>query len=138
MRFEIVENGAMAVEVYKTSHPKIILMDVSMPEMNGLEATKVIRELESGSGIHTPIIGVTAHALNGDMEKCMEAGMDDYLQNRSLPTSLTKRFNSGSTSNRARKSQHSAQADANPSAQADANPLAVNVRCGEGFSMQAA
>ncbi|MCC0029669.1 MAG: response regulator [Brucellaceae bacterium] len=57
----------------------MILMDVSMPEMNGLEATRAIREMEKETGTRTPIVGVTAHSLRGDQEKCMEAGMDDYM-----------------------------------------------------------
>ena len=54
-------------------------MDVSMPEMNGLDATLSIREIETETGGHVPIIGLTAHALKGDRELCLETGMDDYL-----------------------------------------------------------
>ncbi len=80
LRFCIAVNGADAVENFKVRQPRLILMDVSMPEMNGLEATRAIREIEkSGNAQHTPIIGVTAHSLRGDQEKCMEAGMDDYM-----------------------------------------------------------
>ncbi len=87
-RFQIAENGRRGVELYKRSQPQLILMDVSMPEMNGLEATKVIRELEKETGIHTPIIGATAHALKGDMERCLEAGMDDYISKPVSPDAL--------------------------------------------------
>lgn len=79
LRFRIAVNGRDAVEDFKTHRPQMILMDVSMPEMNGLEATRAIREIEQSDGTHTPIIGVTAHSLRGDQEKCMEAGMDDYM-----------------------------------------------------------
>ncbi len=85
--FKIVENGRLAVASYKVHRPRLILMDVSMPEMNGFEATIGIRELEQESGAYTPIIGVTAHALKGDMEKCLDAGMDDYI---SKPISVSK------------------------------------------------
>ena len=73
-------------------NPSVILMDVSMPEMNGLDATKAIREHERDTDIHTPIIGVTAHAIKGDMEKCLEAGMDDYLSKPISPTALTEKI----------------------------------------------
>jgi CheY-like chemotaxis protein len=63
-------------------------MDVSMPVMNGLEATEAIRNLEAESGDRTPIIGLTAHALKGDREVCMKAGMDDYMSKPISPDAL--------------------------------------------------
>ncbi len=77
--FKIVENGELAVAAWKANRPAVILMDVSMPEMNGHEATRAIRKAEEGSDDHVLIIGVTAHALNGDRETCFDVGMDDYL-----------------------------------------------------------
>jgi CheY-like chemotaxis protein len=62
-----------------------------MPEMNGLEATTAIRELELGSGRRVPIVGVTAHALKGDRERCLEAGMDDYLPKPISPKALLEK-----------------------------------------------
>ncbi|MCB1453985.1 MAG: response regulator, partial [Rhizobiaceae bacterium] len=88
LRFELVSNGRLAVEAYKKQQPRMILMDVSMPEMNGLEATGAIRELEATSGTHVPIVGVTAHAFKGDRERCIEAGMDDYLSKPISPKAL--------------------------------------------------
>ncbi|MEO1135320.1 MAG: response regulator, partial [Pseudomonadota bacterium] len=76
---EIASNGKIAVEKFGDRDPDIILMDMSMPEMDGAEATAKIRTMQSGSGRRTPIIGVTAHALREDRQRCLDAGMDDYL-----------------------------------------------------------
>jgi len=92
-KFKIVENGKLAVAAHKTHQPTLILMDVSMPEMNGKDATKNIRAYETENGLaRTPIIGVTAHALNGDMEACLDAGMDDYLSKPVSPTKLQEKI----------------------------------------------
>ncbi len=88
LSYRIAGNGRTAVEMYRTLKPKLILMDVSMPEMNGYEAASAIRASEAQSGGHTPIIGVTAHALKGDREKCIDAGMDDYLPKPISPDRL--------------------------------------------------
>ena len=88
LSYRIAANGRTAVEMYRALQPKLILMDVSMPEMNGYEAARAIRAAEARTGAHTPIIGVTAHALKGDREKCIEAGMDDYLPKPVSPDRL--------------------------------------------------
>ena len=74
-------NGKLGIEVYKSENPDIIFMDVQMPEINGFDATKSIRVLESmdEDKRHVPIIALTAGAVKGEKEKCMEAGMDDYI-----------------------------------------------------------
>ena len=90
--FRIANNGSEGLSLYKLLHPTVILMDISMPQMNGFEATKAIRKIEAGTDQHTPIIGVTAHAIKGDMEKCMEAGMDDYLSKPVSPDKLTEKL----------------------------------------------
>lgn len=89
LSYRIASNGRMAVDMHRSLRPKVILMDVSMPEMNGLEATRTIRKAEAGTGEHTPIIGITAHALKGDRDKCLDAGMDDYLSKPVSPNKLS-------------------------------------------------
>ena len=90
--FEIFVNGRKAVDAFTRLKPRMILMDVSMPEMNGLEATAEIRRLEEGTGTRIPIVGVTAHALKGDRERCLEAGMDDYLPKPISPKALLEKL----------------------------------------------
>jgi len=65
-----------------------VLMDVQMPEMDGMEATRVLRERESATGRHITVVGVTAHAMAGDRERCLEAGMDGYLSKPIRPKEL--------------------------------------------------
>ncbi|WP_192247040.1 response regulator [Mesorhizobium silamurunense] len=88
LSYRIAGNGRTAVEMYRSLRPRLVLMDVSMPELNGYEATRAIRAIEEQNGSHMPIIGVTAHALKGDREKCIEAGMDDYLPKPVSPDRL--------------------------------------------------
>jgi CheY-like chemotaxis protein len=76
---DIAENGHDAVSKYRDNPYDIVFMDIQMPEIDGYEATKLIRSEEKSKGKKTPIIALTANALAGDREKCLEAGMDDYL-----------------------------------------------------------
>ena len=93
LSFKIVPDGRGAVDRWVSNKPKAILMDVSMPNMNGYEATQKIRELEKQNGQdRTPIIAITAHTLKGDKEKCLEAGMDDYVSKPISIESLRKRL----------------------------------------------
>ncbi|HKY81661.1 MAG TPA: response regulator [Sphingobium sp.] len=78
-RVKIVGNGAQAVEAIGQEDFDVVLMDVQMPEMDGFQATAAIREQERTSGDHMPIIAMTAHAMRGDRERCLKAGMDDYI-----------------------------------------------------------
>ncbi len=74
-----VKNGKLAFEAIQHGEFDLILMDVQMPEMDGFEATSLIRNHQERGGIHTPIIAMTAHAMKGDRENCLRAGMDDYV-----------------------------------------------------------
>jgi len=78
-RVTLVEDGEAAVAASAESDFDIILMDVQMPVMDGLDATRCIRSREQGTGKHVPIIALTAHAMKGDRERCLEAGMDAYV-----------------------------------------------------------
>ena len=75
----IANNGAEAAAIYNKEVFDLVLMDVQMPLLNGYLATARIRDIESVTGHYTPVIGLTANAMKGDREKCIEAGMDDYL-----------------------------------------------------------
>ena len=76
---DAVENGFQALEKIQTEQYSAVLMDVQMPEMDGFEATQKIRAMEQGTSRHLPIIAMTAHAMQGDRERCLEMGMDDYV-----------------------------------------------------------
>ena len=86
----IVGNGREAIVAWRAHNPRLIIMDVSMPILNGHQAARTIREAEKaeGEGRHVPIIGVTAHALDSDREACLAAGMDDYLSKPISPEQL--------------------------------------------------
>jgi len=85
----VAENGKQAIEFLEAIHFDLVLMDLQMPEMDGLEATNFIRIKEKQTGGHIPIIAMTASAMIGDKEKCLESGMDDYV---SKPIQAEKLF----------------------------------------------
>jgi CheY-like chemotaxis protein len=75
----VVSDGALALEAVEKECFDLILMDVQMPRMDGLEAARAIRQREKAAGGHMPIIALTAHAMKGDRDRCVEAGMDRYI-----------------------------------------------------------
>jgi two-component system, sensor histidine kinase and response regulator len=87
----VANNGREAIELWETQSFDAILMDMMMPEMDGVAATLAIREREKVSGQHIPIIAITANAMVGDREKCLAAGMDDYI---SKPVNVTMLYES--------------------------------------------
>ncbi|HMM12584.1 MAG TPA: response regulator [Bacteroidales bacterium] len=83
-----VENGREAFEHAVSQRYDLVLMDVQMPEMDGFDATKNIRNAEKNKNYHTPIVAMTAHAMKGDREKCLAAGMDHYITKPINPAEL--------------------------------------------------
>ena len=75
----VANNGVEALRAVESSRYAMIFMDCQMPVMDGLEATEKIREREQASGTHIPIVAITAQAMKGDRDKCIESGMDHYL-----------------------------------------------------------
>jgi CheY-like chemotaxis protein len=91
----LVKNGREAVQEFKKRHFDVILMDIQMPEMDGMEATSHIRKLEKNRGSRIPIIALTAHAAKGDRERFLKAGMDDYIQKPIQIPELVKAIEKG-------------------------------------------
>ncbi len=75
----VADNGRAALDALEGAEFDLVLMDVQMPEMDGLAATAAIRRREGGSGRHLPVIALTAHAMEGDRERCLGAGMDGFV-----------------------------------------------------------
>jgi len=86
----VVSNGREALEALEKQAFDLMLVDVQMPEMDGFEATAAIREKERSTGLHLPIIAMTAHAMKGDQERCLSAGMDSYVSKPIQPEVLFK------------------------------------------------
>ena len=92
--FDIANDGVEAVEKFRENYYDLILMDENMPNLNGIEATKQILEIEkSEKRNHTPVIALTANALKGDRERFLEAGMDEYLTKPVNKEKLLEIFN---------------------------------------------
>lgn len=93
LNFETItaENGRIALDLMSKQELDLILMDIQMPVLDGISATKMIRDNEMHSGVHVPIIALTAYALTGDREKFLDAGMDDYIA-KPIDLNLLKRI----------------------------------------------
>lgn len=89
-RYDAVSNGKEVVDSLERVKYDLVLMDVQMPELDGFEATAAIRQRERETGGHVPIVAVTAHALKGDKERCVSAGMDDYISKPVQPDELIR------------------------------------------------
>ena len=85
---KVTANGRLALSAVEDDSYDLLLMDVQMPEMDGMQATRVLRERESKTGTHLTVVGVTAHAMAGDRERCLQAGMDGYLSKPIRPAEL--------------------------------------------------
>jgi PAS domain S-box-containing protein len=90
---DVVEDGRAVLEAVDRKTHDLILMDLQMPEMDGLAATAAIREKEKETGDHMPIIALTAHAMSGDRERCLKAGMDGYVSKPIEPERLFETIN---------------------------------------------
>ena len=88
----MTNNGEEAITAWQRLKHLLILMDISMQVINGFQAIEAIRTVEAEQGLHTPIIALTAHALKGDKERCLEAGADLYMSKPINPTQLLEQI----------------------------------------------
>lgn len=86
---QVVENGQLALDALRTGDGfDVVLMDVQMPVLDGFQAVALLREQEQSTGCHQPVVAMTAHAIAGDRERCLDAGMDDYISKPISSTTL--------------------------------------------------
>ena len=121
----VAENGRQALTAIERHKFDLVLMDVQMPEMGGLEATQLIREKEKSTGEHLPILAMTAHAMQGDRERCIAAGMDGYLAKPIDPKSFLQTVEG--ISQRATQSETTPQEAGSRDASSDA-PRALDTK----------
>ncbi|HEY3330734.1 MAG TPA: response regulator [Capsulimonadaceae bacterium] len=104
-KVSVVANGKEAADAVRANRFDVVLMDVQMPEMDGFEATAAIRAFEDPLGLHTPIVAMTAHAMTGDRERCIAAGMDAYA---SKPLRIEELVEAIRTVTASRSAEHAA------------------------------
>ncbi len=119
VRVDVAGNGVEAIEAVRSRPYDLILMDIQMPELDGVQAARRIRELEGEMG-HIPIIAVTAHAMKGDREKYLQAGMNDYLPKPINRAELLSKIDYWAD----RRRSEPAEGDKEQSAQSEADPAA--------------
>ncbi len=122
----VANNGAEAVQLVRTQAFDLVIMDVQMPEMDGLQATSLIREAQAGSPRRLPIVAMTAQAMKGDREKCLAAGMDDYLTKPVRAAQLYEKINTVVGSARAQEGRPAAPLPERVGAESEQNGLAGN------------
>ena len=93
----VAENGKQAIAALEKHKFDLVLMDVQMPEMSGIEATEEIRRGEKNSGGHIPVFAMTAHAMRGDRERCLASGMDGYIAKPIDPKSFMQMIEAGAS-----------------------------------------
>ncbi|WP_068471707.1 response regulator [Saccharicrinis aurantiacus] len=98
-KIEVANNGKEALNKFGNAKFDVILMDVQMPIMDGLKATRKIREIEQSTNSHTPIIAITANAFPEDKQRCLDAGMDDYMSKPFQPDTLIEKIKSKLSNN---------------------------------------
>ena len=98
---EVAENGRLAVDALQAGDFDVVLMDIQMPVLDGLDATAEIRDLERGTGTHTPLIALTANAMKGDRERCLQSGLDAYIAKPLRPAELFRTIDEVLSSERA-------------------------------------
>jgi PAS domain S-box-containing protein len=125
----VAGNGREALARLEHEPFDLVLMDVQMPELDGLETTTAIRQRERATGAHVPIVAVTAHALKGDAERCLAAGMDDYLAKPLQPRELRAAIQRV-TSGRSRRGGEDKAAESAPPAAGPLDPALLLERVG--------
>ncbi|MBN1545744.1 MAG: response regulator, partial [Syntrophaceae bacterium] len=114
----VAGNGLEALSCLEKGQFDLVLMDVNMPEMDGFEATAVIREKEKTTGDHLPIVALTAHAMKGDRDKCLDAGMDDYVTKPIQPKELFEAIDRVSSAKPSIPKNETGEPDSKPGKQA--------------------